>query len=154
MLREILRMPHCLHNRPSELFFCLWCIYLFVSVSSRASVQLKVLGKLIRIIPLIWSRLLAQCPNYYATVCPNSVPAPALSHLVSTAAARVPTRVKLCGICGGQSSTGAGFLLVLRSPMSLTLLTVLQSSPSTIQGWYNGPINGRSNRRLGSTPAP
>jgi hypothetical protein len=30
-------------------------------------------------------------------------------------------------------------------------LIVPQSSPSIIQGWYNKPINGRSNSRLGST---
>jgi hypothetical protein len=32
--------------------------------------------------------------------------------------------------------------------------TAPQSSPSTIQGWYNRSINGRSNSGLGSTPAP
>jgi hypothetical protein len=37
---------------------------------------------------------------------------------------------------------------------SFILLTVPQSSPSVIQGWYNKPINDRSNSGLGSTLAP
>jgi hypothetical protein len=36
---------------------------------------------------------------------------------------------------------------------SFILLIAQQSSPSVIQGWYNRPINGRSNSGLGSTAA-
>jgi hypothetical protein len=38
--------------------------------------------------------------------------APAVSRRPPTAAVRFRTRVRLCGLCGGQSGTGAGFLLV------------------------------------------
>jgi hypothetical protein len=42
--------------------------------------------------------------------------AQAVSRWLSTAAARVQTRVWSSGICGGQSGAGAGFLRVLRFP--------------------------------------
>jgi hypothetical protein len=35
------------------------------------------------------------------------------------AAVRVQTRVLSCGICGGQSGAGAGFLRVLRFPLPI-----------------------------------
>jgi hypothetical protein len=41
--------------------------------------------------------------------------AQAFSRWLSTAAARVRARAA-CGVCGGQSGTGAGFLRVLRFP--------------------------------------
>jgi hypothetical protein len=40
--------------------------------------------------------------------------AQAVSHRLPTAA----VRVRLCGICGGHSGTNAGFLRVLRFPLS------------------------------------
>jgi hypothetical protein len=43
----------------------------------------------------------------------------ALSALVSTAAARIQSQVRSCGVCGGQSDTGAGFLRVLRFPLAV-----------------------------------
>jgi hypothetical protein len=42
----------------------------------------------------------------------------AVSRWLPTAAARV--RVAACGVCGGQSGTGAGFLRVLRFPLPIT----------------------------------
>jgi hypothetical protein len=42
--------------------------------------------------------------------------AQAVSRRFSTVAARVQAQVMSCGICGTQSGTGAGFLLVLRLP--------------------------------------
>jgi hypothetical protein len=40
------------------------------------------------------------------------------SRWLPTAAARVRVRAA-CGICGGQSGTGAGFLRVLRLPLPI-----------------------------------
>jgi hypothetical protein len=58
------------------------------------------------------------------------------------AAARVRARVWSCGICGGQSGAGEGFLRVL--PFLLTIL-VPPNAPysSIVRGWYSGPISGR-----------
>jgi hypothetical protein len=43
----------------------------------------------------------------------------AVSSRLPTAAARVQFQVRLCGICSGQSGTGAGFLRVLRFPLPI-----------------------------------
>jgi hypothetical protein len=55
---------------------------------------------------------------------------------------RLPFDPKSCGICGGQSATGAGFLRVLRFPLSL-LITHNARYLSVIRGWYNNPSSGR-----------
>jgi hypothetical protein len=58
-----------------------------------------------------------------------------------TAAARVQTRVQSCGICGGQSVAGAGFLRVLRFPLPTFIPPISPQSPSPIiRGWYNRPV--------------
>jgi hypothetical protein len=44
--------------------------------------------------------------------------AQAISRWLPTAAARVRVRAA-CGVCGGQSGTGAGFLRVLRFPLPI-----------------------------------
>jgi hypothetical protein len=75
--------------------------------------------------------------KYTARPCRNS----AVRRWLPTAAARVRLRAA-CGVCGGQSGTGAGFLRVLRfSPanhstdFSIIIIT---------RGWYNRPLSGRS----------
>jgi hypothetical protein len=67
--------------------------------------------------------------------------AQAVSRWLPIAAARVRARVWSCGICGRQSSAGAGFLRVLRFPLPIFILPIAPKSPSSIiQGWYNKPI--------------
>jgi hypothetical protein len=53
--------------------------------------------------------------------------AEAVSRWLSTAAARVQSRVCTSGICGGQSGVGAGFLRVLRFPLPF----IQPNSPSS-----------------------
>jgi hypothetical protein len=65
----------------------------------------------------------------------------AVSCRLPTAAARVRTRVRLCGICGGQSGTGAGFIRVLRFPLLIIIPPTAPHSSSPINwGWYKGPV--------------
>jgi hypothetical protein len=52
--------------------------------------------------------------------------AKAVSRWLPTAEARVRVRAA-CGVCGGQSGTGAGFLRVLRFPLPIIILPI---SPS------------------------
>jgi hypothetical protein len=47
--------------------------------------------------------------------------AQAVSHWLPTAAARVRTRIRTCGICGGQSDTGVGFLRILQFPLPIII---------------------------------
>jgi hypothetical protein len=69
-----------------------------------------------------------------------------------TAAARVRSQVRSCGICGGQSGTEAGFLLVLRFPLPILIPpTTPHSSSSIIRGWYNRPNIGRRTKWTQST---
>jgi hypothetical protein len=58
--------------------------------------------------------------------------AQAVSRLLPTAAARVRARFRSCGILGGESGTGAGFLQVLWFPLPIFILPVASQSPSSI----------------------
>jgi hypothetical protein len=66
--------------------------------------------------------------------------AQAVSRWLPTAAARVRVRDWSCGICGGQSGAGAGFLPVLRFPLPNFIPPTAPQSPSSIiWGLYNRP---------------
>jgi hypothetical protein len=47
--------------------------------------------------------------------------------MAQAAAARVRGKVRLCGICGGQSGTGAGFLRVLRFLLPIIIRRLLHT---------------------------
>jgi hypothetical protein len=68
--------------------------------------------------------------------------AQAVCRRLSTAAARVRAQVRSCGISGGQSGTGAGFLRVLRFLLPILIPPVAPHSSSIIRGWYNRPVSG------------
>jgi hypothetical protein len=71
---------------------------------------------------------------------PGRVIAQAVSRWLPNAVARVRARVRSCGICVGQSDAGAGFLRVLRFPLSIFIPIAPQSPWSVIWGWYNRPV--------------
>jgi hypothetical protein len=80
---------------------------------------------------------------YRSTSLLTSLGRAMLKRLVAgpTAAAQIQTRVYSCGICGGQSGAGAGFLRVLRFPQPIFIPPISPQSPSPIiRGWYNRPV--------------
>jgi hypothetical protein len=79
--------------------------------------------------------------------------AQAVSRWLPTAAARVRARVWACGICGGQSGSGVGFLRVLWFPLSIfSPPNAPQSPPSIIWGWNNRPVVAAVVSGLSLTP--
>jgi hypothetical protein len=66
---------------------------------------------------------------------------------------QVLARVRSCGICGGQSGAGVGFLRVLRFPLPIFIPPIApQSSSSIIRSWYNRPVVAAVPSGLGLTP--
>jgi hypothetical protein len=59
----------------------------------------------------------------------------------------VRTQVRSCGICGGQSGTGARFPLPILNP-----LTAPPSSQSIVRGWNNRSDSGRCTNRIQVSP--
>jgi hypothetical protein len=79
--------------------------------------------------------------------------AQAVSRRLPTAAARVRAQFRSCGICSGQSGTGAGFLRVFLFPLPILILPTAPHS-SSIRGWYNRPISGLGTKWIQSHPTP
>jgi hypothetical protein len=73
--------------------------------------------------------------------------AQAVSHRLPTAAARVRTQLRSCGICSGQSGAGEGYLRVFRFPLPILIPSAAPHlSSSTLRSWYNRPNIGRSTK--------
>jgi hypothetical protein len=76
-----------------------------------------------------------------------------VSRWFPAAAAWVRARVWSCGICGGQSGAGAGFLRVLRLPLPIFVPPIAPQSPSSIiWGLYNRPEVAAVPSGLSPTP--
>jgi hypothetical protein len=80
--------------------------------------------------------------------------AQAVSRRLPTVVARVRAQVRSCGIYGGQGSTGAGFLRVLRLPLPILIPPTAPHSSSIIRCWYNRPVSGRRTKWTQSHPTP
>jgi hypothetical protein len=79
--------------------------------------------------------------------------AQAVSRWLPTAAARVRAWVWSCGICGGQSGAGAGFLRVLWFPLPIFVPPIAPQSPSSvIWGLCNRPEVAAVPSGLSPTP--
>jgi hypothetical protein len=78
--------------------------------------------------------------------------AQAVGSRIPTAAARFDSRS--CGICGGQSSTGAGFLRLLRFRLSILIPPTTPHSSPIIWGWYNRLNSGRRTKWTQSHRTP
>jgi hypothetical protein len=67
--------------------------------------------------------------------------AQAISRWLPTVAARVRARVWSSGICGGQGGAQAGFLLVLRFPLPISILIITRGryDRSEVADVSNGP---------------
>jgi hypothetical protein len=59
--------------------------------------------------------------------------AQAVNRRLPTAAARVRAQVRSCGICGGQSGTGEGFLRALTFPLPILIPPTAPRSSSIIR---------------------
>jgi hypothetical protein len=72
--------------------------------------------------------------------------------MLLNATASVRAQVRSCGICGGQSNTGANFFRVLWFPLPIP--PTAPHSSSIIRGWYNGQISGLRTKLTQSHPTP
>jgi hypothetical protein len=90
--------------------------------------------------PTIFLRLVLILSSYLHLGLGRAI-AQAVSRRLPTAVIRVRSPVKSCGICGGQSGTGAGFLQVLRFLLPFLIPSTTPHSSSIFRGWYNRPIS-------------
>jgi hypothetical protein len=106
---------------------------------------------IIRNLTLLWAEEKILAKALLRTI--GRAIAQAFSRCLPTAAARVRVRDWSCGICGGQSGAGAGFLPVLLFPLPIFIPPVDPQSPSSIiWGWYNRPVAAAIPSGLSLTP--
>jgi hypothetical protein len=75
------------------------------------------------------------------TDCKGRAIAQVVGCWLPTVAAQVRARVWSCGIWGGQSGAGTGFLRVLQFPLPIFIPPISPQSPSSIiWGSYNRPV--------------
>jgi hypothetical protein len=121
-----------------------WHLWLFSSTISLLLTQsvcyLQIFNnKILILLICFWGRAIAQV----------------VSHRLPNVAARVWAWVKSCGVCGGRSGTGAGFLQVFRFPLPILIpLTAPHSSSSVIWDWYSRPNSGWCTKWTQSHPTP
>jgi hypothetical protein len=78
----------------------------------------------------------------------------AVSRRLPIATAGVQAQVNSCGIYGGQSGIGAGFLEYLDFPCQFSFHRLLYTHHLLILGWYNWPVIGRRTQWTQSHPTP
>jgi hypothetical protein len=66
--------------------------------------------------------------------------------LASHRGGQVRAQVRSCGIYGGKSGIGEGFLRILRFLLPILLPSTAPYSSSIIRGWYNRPVSGRHSK--------
>jgi hypothetical protein len=84
-----------------------------------------------------------QATEVYFSLVEGRATPQAISRRLPTGTARVRAQVNSCGICGGQSGSGAGFLRILQFPLSILIPPIAPYLSSIIRGWYNSPVSGR-----------
>jgi hypothetical protein len=80
-------------------------------------------------------------PNKPLTTQELSLSSLAVNCRLPTTAVWVQSQFRSCGVCGGLSCTGVGFLQVLQFPQPILIPLSTQYS-SMIGGWCGGPISG------------
>jgi hypothetical protein len=70
---------------------------------------------IVRITYICHGRAIAQVVSHWLHICHGHAIAQVVSHWLPTVVAQVHVWAA-CGVCGGQSGTGAGFLSVLQFP--------------------------------------
>jgi hypothetical protein len=116
----------------------------FISLRSKSSPQRPVLKHLsLRSSPTLRYQVCTQTIGKII-ICVGRAIAQAVSRWLPIAAAWVRAQIRSCGIYGGESGTGIGFLRIHRFPLPIFIPpTAPHSSSSIIRGWYNRVNSGR-----------